>query len=154
MYKTLVLVHVLSAIIGVGPTFFAHVLFKKDQSVAELSNSLQTFKKLEFFPKIGGTLAVITGLVLYFMADWGAFTQLWLLGTLVLYIVIQVIMIGFIARYTGKLRAFLSDPNRAKLDALPEGYQKVFNKTNKLFWFVSTMGVAIFILMILKPAGL
>ncbi|MFC0274083.1 hypothetical protein ACFFIX_22300 [Metabacillus herbersteinensis] len=36
MIKVLVLIHVLSAIIGVGPTFFAHVLTRKKQSVEQL----------------------------------------------------------------------------------------------------------------------
>ncbi|WP_369404807.1 DUF2269 family protein [Piscibacillus salipiscarius] len=116
--------------------------------------SLKTFKKLEFFPKIGGSLAVITGIILYFVGDWGEITQLWLLGSLVLYILIQVLMIGFIGRYTRKLRTYLSDPNRTKLDALPKEYQSIFNRANQWFWIASSMGVLIFVLMILKPAVL
>ncbi|WP_277674020.1 DUF2269 family protein [Piscibacillus halophilus] len=154
MYQTLMVIHIMSAIIGIGPTFFAHVLFKKEQSMQELRNALTMFKKLEVFPKIGGTLAVITGLILYYMGNFGTFAQLWLLGTLILYIIIQILTIGFVGRYTKKLNTYLSDPNRAKLDALPEEYQKVFNRTNLTFWIVSTLGVIIFILMILKPAGL
>jgi uncharacterized membrane protein len=38
--KILVLIHVLSAIIGVGPTFFAHVLLRKKQTLEELRMSL------------------------------------------------------------------------------------------------------------------
>ncbi|RPF53335.1 DUF2269 family protein [Aquisalibacillus elongatus] len=154
MYQTLVLVHVLSAILGVGPTFFGHVLFRKEQSLAELRNSLMMFKRLEIFPKIGGTLAVITGLILYYMGSWGTFVQLWLLGTLILYIAIQILMIGFVGPLSKKLGTYLSDPTTSKLDALPAKYQKTFSKINKIFWTVSTMGVLIFVLMILKPAGL
>ncbi|TFB22838.1 DUF2269 family protein [Filobacillus milosensis] len=154
MYQTLVLIHILSAIIGVGPTFFAHVLFRKEQSISELRSSLSMFKKLEIFPKIGGTLAVITGIILYFIGEWGAFTQLWLLGTLILYILIQILIIAFIGPKSKKLRLYLSDPTTGRLDVLPSEYKKMFYQANRLFWLASTMGVLIFILMILKPSGL
>ena len=54
--KFLVLIHVLSAIIGVGPTFFAHVLLRKTQTLEELRMSLRVGSRLEMFPKSAAAL--------------------------------------------------------------------------------------------------
>jgi uncharacterized membrane protein len=76
------LVHVLSAIIGIGPTYAFLVVLRKNQSVQELRSSLKMGIILELFLKILGSLAVVTGLVLFFVGDYGQFTQLWLIGSL------------------------------------------------------------------------
>jgi uncharacterized membrane protein len=65
----LVLVHVLSAIIGIGPVFFGHVLLRKGQSLNQLKSSLALSKLLEMFPKILGSLAVVTGILLAWLGD-------------------------------------------------------------------------------------
>lgn len=58
------LLHILSAIMGIGPTFFGHVLVRSKQSPDELRQSMKLFKWIEMFPKIGGTIAVLTGILL------------------------------------------------------------------------------------------
>lgn len=144
----------LTAIIGIGPTFFGHVLLRKEQSVAELRTSLGTVKKLEVFSKIGGILAVITGFILYVMGDYGEFSQLWLLGSLILYIIILTIVMGLVGPKLKKLRSYLADPNTARLDALPSKYRQSFTMINHCYWITSTLILLIFILMIVKPSGL
>jgi hypothetical protein len=69
--KWLILAHVLSAIIGIGPTYAFLIIFRKNQSAPELKFSLKMGKILELFPKILGSLAVLTGLVLFFIGDMG-----------------------------------------------------------------------------------
>lgn len=49
----LILIHIISAIIGIGPTYFGHVLLRQNQSLEELRTSLKLAGKLELFPKIG-----------------------------------------------------------------------------------------------------
>jgi len=149
--KWLVLVHVLSAILGVGPAFFSHVLLKSHQNVDELRQSMRLFKRLELFPKVGGTLAVLTGLTLVLIGDYGKFMQLWIIGSLVLYIVIQVIIIGFIAPVANKLTAWLNDPSNLDTKSLPSEQQAYHRRANSLFWIVSTLGTILFAFMIMKP---
>jgi hypothetical protein len=69
----ILILNVLSAIIGVGPTFFGHVLTRKKQSVQELRFSLNLWKYLEFFPKIGGTIAVLSGFILIITGNYDHF---------------------------------------------------------------------------------
>ncbi|RBW67444.1 DUF2269 family protein [Bacillus taeanensis] len=149
--KTLVLIHVLSAIIGIGPTFFGHILLKKKQNLQELKNSLIYLKKLEIFPKIGGTIAVLSGFLLYFLGDYGSFMQLWLIGTLVLYIFIQITAIGFLMPALEKLQQAVSDEDAQNNDRLQADQQELLNKINHLSWLISIFGITIFVFMIIKP---
>lgn len=115
LLQFLIVIHVLAAIIGIGPTFFGHVLLRKEQSVQELRHSLATVKKLEIFPKVGGSLAVITGFILYFVGDYGSFMQLWLIGTLILYILIQLIVIVMVGPKSKKIKKVFSGSKYRKI---------------------------------------
>lgn len=152
--KFLILIHVLSAIIGVGPTFFSHVLLKRNQSVESLRLTTPLLKKLEFFPKIGGTIAVLSGLALLFLGDYGSITELWLIGSLILYVLIQIVVIGFVTPQLKQLTSWLDDPkNSATSGALPAPQQGNLMKANLYFYYASAMGTLLFIFMILKPGN-
>jgi uncharacterized membrane protein len=147
----LVIVHVLSAIIGVGPTFYSHVLLRQNQTVEELRTSFKMMKPLELFPKIGGSLAVVTGLILVLTSDYGKFTQLWILGSLILYVLIQVIVIGMAAPNTKKVGDWLMNPANKNADTLPSEQEKAFAKANLFFYGASTLAIVLFIFMIIRP---
>jgi uncharacterized membrane protein len=152
MMKFLVLLHVLSAIMGVGPTFFAHVLTRRKQTAGQLRHSLILGSHLEKFPKIGGSIAVITGLFLFFAGEYGAFTQVWILGSLILYVLIQIIVIGYVTPASNKLKNWLDAPENAGVTGeLTVEAQDLLNKMNSYFYLASVLGVTLFIFMILKP---
>ncbi|CAN7309432.1 DUF2269 family protein [Paenibacillus sp. LjRoot56] len=150
--KVLVLIHVLSAIIGVGPTFFAHVLLRKKQTLEELRMSLSVGSRLEIFPKIGGTLAVLTGLLLIWLGDYGSIMQIWLIGSLVAYVIIQVLAIGFATPNQKKLGGWVLDPSNQKATTLPGEQLLLWTKARNYFYAASTVGVILFIFMIIKPS--
>ncbi|CCQ96296.1 conserved membrane hypothetical protein [[Clostridium] ultunense Esp] len=150
--KLLVLVHVLSAIIGVGPTFFGHVLMRNNQSVESLRQSMAVGKYLEYFPKIGGTIAVLSGLILAVFGNYGSFLQIWLIGSLILYVYIQIVVIGFVAPTNRKLASWIFDPQNIGATVLPEEIRKQYSRANRFYWAASIGGLLLFILMILKPS--
>jgi hypothetical protein len=150
--KWLVLIHVLSAIIGIGPTYAFHIIFRKNQSVQELRSSFKTGAILELFPKIFGSLAVVSGLILFFVGSYGSFTQLWLIGSLILYIIVQVVVIGFIGPLSARLKKWLADPSSQSLQDVPAEQVKLHNKILNNLNLASVLGVVLFIFMILKPA--
>lgn len=150
--KWLVLVHVLSAIIGVGPVFFSHVLFRKNQTTNELKHSLALMKKLEYFPKIGGSLAVLTGLTLILLNDYGPFFQTtWLIGSLILYICIQIVAAGFIPPRVKKLAEFLSKHDGDGNVNEDSDFRTNWSFVNRWMYVASGLGTILFIFMILKP---
>ncbi|MCC2684463.1 MAG: hypothetical protein K0R75_1362 [Paenibacillaceae bacterium] len=150
----LILIHVLSAIIGIGPTFYAHALTRKKQSPEELRYSFKKMHTLEFFPKIGGTIAVLTGLLLVIIGSYGSFLQIWQIGALILYILIQIIVIGIIAPINKKLTAWLQDPANRDASSLPSEQQQWLNKVDNLFYAATGCGTLLFILMILGSRGI
>jgi hypothetical protein len=107
---------------------------------------------LNYFPKIGGTLAVLTGITLVIIGNYGSFlTQLWLIGSLVLYILIQVLVIGVIDPRAKKLATWVfAEENKTTVD-LPEEQTKQLYSINKLFYAATTLGTVLFIFMIWKP---
>lgn len=147
----LVLIHVLAAVIGVGPTYFLHVLFRKNQDIGELRYAILLGKKLELFPKVGGTLAVLSGFLLYFSGNYGPFSQLWLLGSLILYILIQVVMIGMVNPKIGELARWLFNPENIIATTLSRDQEEIYIKVRRLLYAATSMGTILFILMILKP---
>ncbi|NDI35833.1 DUF2269 family protein [Chengkuizengella sediminis] len=149
--KLLILVHVLSAVIGVGPIFFIHILLRKKQSVEDIRFSMKIAKKLLLFPKIGGLTAVLTGVLIILLNDYGSFFQLWLVGSLVLYIIAQVILLGFIAPRMKKIALWLFDPKNKSETDLPLEIITLRNQVNSLFYISTTLILFIFVLMILKP---
>lgn len=151
MVKLLILIHVLSAIIGVGPTFYGHVLVRKGQSVMRLRNSMDYGKSLEYFPKIGGTIALLTGIILVIVGNYGSFMQLWLVGSLLVYVYIQVLVIGFIAPKQKQLGNWLFNPENVEIKQLPDTQLRLYHKVNRLYWAASTGGVLLFALMIVRP---
>lgn len=149
--KWLILIHVLSAIVGVGPTFFGHVLLRRKQSLSDLRANLELGKYLEFFPKIGGTIAVLSGLVLIFIGNYGSFGQLWLAGSLVLYILIQAIVIGIVTPNQKKLAGWVLDPANAMVQEMPAEQRSLLGRVSNLYYCASALGALLFIFMIVKP---
>ncbi|WP_240420253.1 DUF2269 family protein [Paenibacillus periandrae] len=148
--KWLVLIHVLSAIIGIGPTYFGHLLFRNGQTVGGLRQSIASFKLLNFFPKIGGTLAVLTGILLVIVSSW-SFSSFWIIGSLVLYVAIQVLVVGILDPVVKNLHLSLQAPDLSQDQNLPETSVRFLSKANRIYYTASILGVLLFTLMIIKP---
>lgn len=145
------LLHILSAIVGIGPTFFGHVLVRSNQTPEELRHSMKLFERIELFPKIGGTIAVLTGILLIVLNDYGSFMQLWLVGSLVLYVLIQIVVIGFAAPALKQVAQWVFNPSNLNKTELPKEQRTNFSRANSMLYVASGMGVLLFVFMILKP---
>ncbi|WP_239613703.1 DUF2269 family protein [Cohnella mopanensis] len=149
--KWLVLIHVLSAIIGVGPTFFGHVLVRNNQTLEQLRHSMKLAGRLDFFPKIGGSIAVISGILLISLNDYGSYTQMWLVGSLILYVLIQIVVIGFVAPAQKRVKQWVFDAANASKIELPQEQRVNLSRANAMLYAASVMGLALFVFMIIKP---
>jgi uncharacterized membrane protein len=142
----LVALHVVSAFLGIGPTFFGHVLFRKGQQAKQLRQSIGYFEMLNYFPKIGGTIAVLSGVALVAWSGWN-FSDLWIVASLVLYVLIQVVAIGLLGPVVGKLMQVLGSGDDESSDlCLP-----LVKRANQLYNVVSLLGIVLILLMIVKP---
>jgi uncharacterized membrane protein SirB2 len=150
----LVLLHVLSAVVGVGPMFFAPYFLRSRQTIPQLRGSLSTMNAMDYFPKIGGTTAFLSGIALVTFNDYGKFTVLWQLGSLILYLAIQVIVIGFLAPTTKRLSLSVNDVMYdTSTDATGE-HRDLLGRARVILSIATLIGLALFVFMVLKPQGL
>jgi len=146
----LVVLHVLAAIIGIGPTYFGSVLYREGQSVGQLKHAVAIGQKLDLFPKIGGTIAVLTGIWLV-AATGHAFGDFWIWASLALYVAIQIVVVGILLPASKPLIAWLQETKAREDEPLPQAQSAALRKINRLHAAAMTMGTLLFILMILKP---
>lgn len=146
----LVFVHVASAIIGIGPAFFMHVCYRKNQTTGDLRHSMGTAKKLELYPKIGGTVAVLSGILLVVWSSW-EFGDFWIWGSLVLYVLIQVIVIAFATPIANRINKWLKETAEPGENVLPEHVNKWVGRAGWWLNAGSALGIALIALMVIKP---
>ncbi|MFA1821903.1 DUF2269 family protein [Virgibacillus oceani] len=84
-YELLVLIHIFSAILGLGPGFFMIYIVKKARTMTELRHAYFIRYRLHIFVMIGGTLLLITGLWMGFL-NTSLFTQGWYVVSLLLFL--------------------------------------------------------------------
>ncbi|TBL76144.1 DUF2269 family protein [Paenibacillus thalictri] len=145
----LVTIHVLSAVLGIGPTYFGHVLLRKKQSREQLLESLKLFGLLNYFPKIGGSLAVVSGILLVLLSDW-KFSELWIVGSLILYVLIQVVAVAMMGPVLKRLVQALGEDEDRERDPAA-GSSSLLAQANRLYNTASIMGTILILLMIVKP---
>lgn len=147
----LVLIHVLSAVIGLGPAYAFPVLLRKNPSLAEVTRMTELVNRLETFPKIFGTLAVVSGLVLVWLGSYGAFMSIWLFGALMVYVAAEVVVIGFLAPAAKRLSGALVRLNEASVSEIDQDSISLLGKVRNLHIVVSVLATIIFVLMVIKP---
>ncbi|WP_078381253.1 DUF2269 family protein [Sutcliffiella halmapala] len=147
----LVWFHILVAIIGIGPTFFGNILLRKNQTISDLRHNILLQHKLDYFPKIGGTIAVITGILLVVFGNYGSILQIWLFASLLIYLAIQVLVIGFISPKVYDLQQWLLHPENRASTQLPLKQTMTLTTASNLYMFVTFLSIVIFLLMIIKP---
>lgn len=148
--ELLVWIHVMSAIIGIGPTFIMGLFFQKNQSVSQLKHSINLFNKALLYNKIGGPVAVLSGLGLVLTGNYGSWLQLWLLGALFIYLIIFAISIP-LGNKLKALQDWVNLPEQAELTTLPTEQEKILGGMNNAINFIHLLSIILFSLMILKP---
>lgn len=147
----LVWIHVLSAIVGIGPTYFGHILLRRKQQREQLLQSLALFRLLNYFPKIGGSIAVVSGVALVALTGWH-FSDLWILGSLVLYVLIQVVAVGMLGPVVNQLSQVLGGGEEKAGDPdTTASKTALLAKANRLYNTASVLGIVLIILMLVKP---
>lgn len=150
-WNWVVWLHVLSAVIGIGPTFFMPVFVRKRQTRQMLNHSLDMMAKLEIYPKIGGPLAVLSGIALVVFREYGSFLQVWQIGSLLLFIAIQIIVIGFLVPRTKKLHASLAHVKPGSNDPLDAEQTAQTLRIRQLIGVTLLLSAVLFSFMILRP---
>jgi len=150
--KALVAVHVLAAVVGIGPTFAMHLFLHQGQTGRQLLASLDLMKRLEAFPKVAGPAAVLSGIALVALYDYGGFRQLWLTGSLALFAAIQIIVVGAGRAPSKVLYDWREEALPQQEPVVPERAWAAASRLRRYFWLVHGLTLVLLLLMIWKPA--
>jgi uncharacterized membrane protein len=146
-YSFLLLVHVFSAILGMGPGFVMIYIVTRATTMTELRHAYKIRNKLHNFVMIGGTLLLLSGLTMGALRPY-LFHMGWYVTSLTLFI----IALGFgpvvLSPRSRPIKTLLKNHTD---DKIPDEYYVL---ARKLFFFERIENViflVIIVLMVLKP---
>ncbi len=147
LYQFLVLVHVLSAILGMGPGFIMIYVVTRATNIVELRHAYLIRNRLHVFVMVGGTLLLLSGLAM------GAintilFSAKWYVISLILFIVALSFGPVILSPLSKPIKKLLKEHQG---DDIPKEY---YAMAKKLFFYErieNVIFISIIVLMILKP---
>lgn len=146
-YRMLLLVHIFSAILGLGPGFVMIYIVTKARTMTELRHAYAIRNRLHIFVMVGGTLLLLSGLAMGAMNHY-LFRAGWYVTSLTLFL----IALGFgpvvLSPRSKPIKALLKNHTD---DNIPEEYYRL---SKKLFFYERIENViflTIIVLMVLKP---
>lgn len=149
LYKILVLLHILSAILGLGPGFVMIYIVKKAKTMPELRHAYSSRNTLHVFVMIGGTLLLLTGLAMGTIH-----TYLWSMGWYVTSLILFLIALMFgplVLSPKSKPVKQLLKYHRDERDDIPEEYHALARKLIFFERIENLIFLIIITLMVLKP---
>ena len=147
IYRLLVLIHVISAIVGLGPGFIRIYVVTRAKTMAELRHAYLIRNRLHIFVMIGGTLLLLTGLTMGTMNPY-LFHAGWYVTSLTLFLIALAFGPMVLSPRSKPIKALLKNYTG---DNIPPEYYKL---AKKLFFYERIENVIfliIIVLMVLKP---
>src|SRR5699024_3334527 len=88
-YKALVFIHVISAIVGLGPGFILTLIIMNTKNMTEVRHAFSLWNRIHIFVMLGGIMLLVTGLLMGFLNP-SLFKQGWYIVSLLLFLVTLV----------------------------------------------------------------
>ncbi|WP_332690757.1 DUF2269 family protein [Halalkalibacter lacteus] len=147
LYGIFVLIHVISAVVGLGASFALPSIINSPQTAKDARYSLLLNAKVEVFAKVGSITLLVTGLILGAL-NTTLFTTGWYVTSILIYIGVQFIVAGVMPRTIKTMESSLTDYND---EDLPAGYTEGVLKLKLYTAIVHSAVVILIILMVVKP---
>ena len=146
-YSIIVLVHVIAAVVGLGATFALPAVMSSPRTAAQARYSMDLNVKIEVFAKVGSITLLITGIALGFLQT-DLFTQGWYITSLILFIIVEIIVIGIIPK---KMKGMAEILESHKGEDIPSSYKKASQQLRPYNAILHGSAVVLIILMSIKP---
>ena len=146
-YKVIVFIHIFSAIIGMGPGFILTTVVKTGNTMTELRHSYKIRHKLHIYVMIGGTLLLVTGLIMGFLNP-SLFRMGWYIISLILFLIALASGPILLSPRSKPVKALLESH---KGDEIPEEYWPLAKELFLYEYVANVIFIIIIILMIWKP---
>nr|WP_132747652.1 DUF2269 family protein [Scopulibacillus darangshiensis] len=146
-YKLLVVIHVLSAIIGLGPGFVFIPVLKSAQTMKELKHAYRITRKMHQFIMAGGFLLLATGLSMGTINP-GLFKLGWYDVSLILFFAALAMGPIILTPRSKRIKKLIETYEG---DDIPETY--IILSKDIFFWerILNVLFIVIIVLMITKP---
>lgn len=147
LYNFLLIVHILSAIIGLGPGYVLTFIAMHAKTMTELRHAYYIRNRVHIFVMVGGTLLLVTGILMGFLRP-ELFKEIWYTLSMVLYLIALAIAPLLLIKETKPINEVLD------LHLGEEIPKKYYKAEKKLFFYEHLTNVIftiIIILMVLKP---
>jgi uncharacterized membrane protein len=147
LYGSLVLIHIIAAIVGLGASFAMPVVTKFAKTASQARFALELNTKIETLPKIGSLTLLATGLLLGYLNS-ALFSEVWYISSLVIYVLAQVLVIGIIPKKQKQMGEILESHEG---DELPDSYRTVDKQLDPYVYLLHGLAVVLIVLMVVKP---
>ncbi|AXI07937.1 DUF2269 domain-containing protein [Oceanobacillus zhaokaii] len=149
LYEILVFIHVISAILGMGPGMIMTliVLKPKPKNMTELKHTFGIRNSLHLLTMIGGLLLLITGLWMGLLNTY-LFTQGWYNFSLILFLIALAFGPVLLAPRSKPIKLMFKEH---KGEEIPDSYEPLSKKLFNMEHLENLIFLAIIVLMILKP---
>lgn len=147
MYHVLVFVHIVSAIIGMGPGFILTYIVTKASTMSELRHVYYIRHRIHILVMVGGSLLLISGLLMGILRPYLS-TSGWYITSLILFIIALAIGPLVLSPRSRPIKRLL---NEHVGEHIPEEY---YTLSRKLFFYERiehAIFLVIIVLMITKP---
>ncbi|WP_226582187.1 DUF2269 family protein [Halobacillus litoralis] len=147
LFKTLLSIHILSAIIGIGATFMFPLILAMPKTLKGVQSAVQIVNKGANYPKIGSVLLLLTGLGMGLIKT-SLFQQGWFITAIILLLTAVLI---YVLRILPRLKEAQHLVDDVEGDVIPEPYYVIKANIKPFMITASTIDIVIILLMIWKP---
>lgn len=147
MYNYLLFIHIISAVSAIVAITGYPVIMSCVRTVEQAKFGLRLLEKLAIFPKIGGTLLLLTGLSFGYLQTY-LFRELWYWLAMAIFFVILVIL-AVLLPYGMKQQLVLLQHTQG--ENLPEVYLRSRRRSLRLEITANFCVVTSILLMVFKP---
>lgn|SRR5690625_2728473 len=146
-YKVLVFIHIISAIVGLGPGFVLTFIVMKTKNMTEVRHAFYLRNRIHIFVMIGGILLLVTGLLMGFLNP-ALLKQGWYFTSLVLFLITLASGPFVLKPLLKPIQRILTEHEG---EEIPQEYYKYANRLFLSEHILNLILFAIIVLMILKP---
>jgi hypothetical protein len=147
VYGAIVFVHVVCAVVGMGPAFVFPLIMKFAKTKEQLVFVNGLLEKAEKGIKLSSILLLISGFIMGFL-NTSLFQEIWYIASIVLYVVAQFFVIGVGAKNTKKVVSILE---QSEGNEIPSEVNLLNSKIIKAHYAASIIAVIMVFLMSIKP---
>ncbi|QGH33778.1 DUF2269 family protein [Gracilibacillus salitolerans] len=147
IYTWLVIIHIFSAIVGIGPGFVLTIIVKSANTLPEIRHAFALKKKVHIFVMIGGILVLVTGLLMGSIRPI-LFQQGWYLTSMILYFIALSLGPTLLKKFSAPIKELIADQC---LERVPEHYNENLQKLLRVEYIENALLLIIIFLMITKP---